>query len=312
MLLSILNIVAPVFLVIGAGYLAVHRGLFSDSMVTGLMRFAVQFAVPCLLFRATSTMDLSAAYDWRAMLAFYSGSTFNFALISLLVWKFFGRRPGEAVAVAFGALFSNLLLLGLPISERAWGSENLATSYAIVSVHAPYCYLVGITTMEMLRADGRSLSATARIVVTNMFRNSLMIGLGLGFIVNLSQWQLPGALVSAIDILAGAALPAALFGLGGVLTRYSMTHRIGEVSSITVLSLFLHPGIALLLCTFFDLAEQITRSVVLMAAMAPGLNAYLFADMYQRGQGTAAGTVLSSTIISVFSISAWLWILEAL
>jgi hypothetical protein len=312
MLSTIFDIVAPVFLVIGAGYLAVRQGLFSDGMVDGLMRFAIQFAVPCLLFRATSTMDLGSAYDWRLMSAFYVGSTTSFTLATLMAWRLFGRTPGEAVAVGFGALFSNLVLLGLPISERAWGSgvEAMAPAYAIVSVHAPFCYLLGITTMELVRADGRSLTETATVVARAMFRNSLMIGIGLGFLVNLSGLSLPVALVSSVDILARAALPAALFGLGGTLTRYSIKGSLGEAGTISALSLVLHPGISFGICHLLDVSDRLTGAVVLMAAMAPGVNGYLFASMYHRGQSTAASTVLLGTAASVLSVSVWLGILD--
>lgn len=120
MLSIIFDIVAPVFLVIGAGYLAARRGLLSGNMIDGLMKFAIQFAVPCLLFRATSTMDLGTAYDWRLMSAFYIGSTTSFAVATLLARNLFGRSPGESVAVGFCALFSNLVLLGL-LSRSAPG-----------------------------------------------------------------------------------------------------------------------------------------------------------------------------------------------
>ncbi len=309
MFFYILNTVAPVFLVIAAGYTAVRRKWFGISMVDGLMKFAIQFAVPCLLFGATSTMDLGSAYEWRLMLSFYTGSTVSFAVATLVAWKLYGRRPGEAVAVGFSALFSNLVLLGLPISERAWGAESLSPAYALVSVHAPFCYLLGITAMELLRADGRSLPETARVVVSSMFRNSLMIGLGLGFIVNLSGVVLPEFVTSAIDMLARAALPAALFGLGGVLTRYTLSEQLAEATSISVFSLILHPLLTWLLCMLLGVEDNAMRVVVLMAAMAPGVNAYLFANMYQRGQGTAASTVLLGTGASVISISVWLLIL---
>lgn len=314
MLSIILDIVAPVFLVIGAGYLAVRGGVFRDSFVDGLMRFAIQFAVPCLLFRATSTMDLGTAYDWRLMGAFYLGSTASFAAATLLARRLFGRTPGEAVAVGFGALFSNLVLLGLPISERAWGADShgMASAYAIVSVHAPYCYLLGITSMELLRADGRSLAETARVVARAMFRNSLMIGIALGFVVNLGGLQLPGALTSAVDIVARAALPVALFGLGGTLTRYALKASLGEAATVSAMSLVVHPGISLAVCRWLEVPKDLTSAVVLMAAMAPGVNAYLFASMYDRGQGTAASAVLLGTAVSVLSVSAWLWLLRAL
>ncbi|RLA39679.1 MAG: AEC family transporter, partial [Gammaproteobacteria bacterium] len=220
MLVEILNIVAPVFIVVGAGYLAVKGRVIGDQPIDQLMKFAIQFAIPCLLFRATSTIDLASAFEWRMLAAYYVAAISCFAITFFIIRNFFGRRPGEAVGVAFAALFSNLVLLGLPISERAWGVDSMAPNFALVSVNAPICYLIGITAMELLRADGRSAAQTVRTVVNAMFRNSLMIGIGLGFIVNISGVALPSALIGAIDLLARASLPVALFALGGVLTRY--------------------------------------------------------------------------------------------
>lgn len=310
MFFHILNIIAPIFLVIAVGYAAVYRKLLTDDMVDGLMKFALLFAIPCLLFNATSTMDLGTAYDWRLMLAFYGGATISFILASLIARKVFSRPPGEAVAVGFGGLFSNLVLIGLPISERAWGHEQITPIYAIVSLHAPYCYLIGITTMELLRSDGRSLFDTAQVVVKAMFRNSLMIGIGLGFMVNFSGITLPETITDATALLARAALPAALFGLGGILVRYKMADSLAEAGSISIVSLFVHPTLAWAICQLLGVEDHLMRMVVLVAAMAPGLNAYLFATLYQRGQGTAASLVLLATVMSVFTVSFWLWLLH--
>jgi predicted permease len=306
MLTEILNIVAPVFIVVGAGYLAVRTRLISAGPIDHLMKFAISFAIPCLLFLATSSIDLSAAFDWRMLLAFYAAAIGSFIAAFFIVKNFFARRPGEAVGIAFAALFSNLVFLGLPISERAWGIDSMGPNFALVSVNAPICYLIGITAMELLRADGRSAVATMRIVVNAIFRNSLMIGIGLGFIVNLGGLRLPEALIGAVDLLARASLPVGLFALGGVLTRYSLSKSLGEASVISVLSLIVQPAMTLLLCRLLEMSEGLTRSVVLMAAVAPGLNAYLFASMYNRGLDAAASTVLLSTLLSVFSVSAWL------
>jgi hypothetical protein len=306
MLVEILNIVAPVFLVIAAGYLAVRSGITSAEAIDQLMKFAIQFAIPCLLFRATSTIDLDVAFGWRIMLAYYLAASACFVAAFFVVKSFFKRRPGEAVGVAFAALFSNLVMLGLPISERAWGVDNLAPSYALVAVNAPICYLIGITAMEFLRADGRGVVATSRIVLKAMFRNSLMIGIGLGFLVNLGGIALPGALLAAIELLARAALPVALFALGGVLTRYTLSKSLGEAGLIVVLSLIIQPALTLLLAWQLQLPPATTKSIVLMSAVAPGLNAYLFASMYNRGTEAAASAVLLSTILAGFTVSAWL------
>ena len=96
MLGEILNIVAPVFLVVGAGYLAVRIGLFGKEPIDHLMKFAITFAIPCLLFRATSTIDLAAAFDWRILLAYYGAAFAGFILTYFAARKVFRRRPGEA------------------------------------------------------------------------------------------------------------------------------------------------------------------------------------------------------------------------
>ena len=47
---ALLDVILPVFGVIGMGYLAVRLGYFKDSAVDGLMSFTQSFAIPCLLF----------------------------------------------------------------------------------------------------------------------------------------------------------------------------------------------------------------------------------------------------------------------
>ncbi|MGB0498987.1 MAG: AEC family transporter, partial [Rubricella sp.] len=186
-MLGVLQVVLPVFLIIGAGYLAVRAGLFAQSAVDGLMVFTQGFAIPCLLFAGIARLDLGQVFDWRLLLSFYTGATVCFFLGILGARLIFRRRPGESVAIGFGALFSNSVLLGLPIMERAYGADALAANFAIIAIHAPFCYFLGITAMEIARADGRGAADTARAVANAMFRNALMIGLALGFAVNLGS-----------------------------------------------------------------------------------------------------------------------------
>ncbi len=310
MILPILFVVLPVFLVIGGGYAATRAGIFSSSAVDGLMVFTQSFAIPCLLFRALVDLDLGAVFDPRLIVSFYAAALTAFGLGVLGARRLFHRRPGEAVAIGFCALFSNSVLLGLPIMERAFGKAALDPTFAIVSIHAPFCYLVGITMMEHVRADRRSFVDTTRAIGRALFRNALMIGLALGFAVNLLGLELPGPVRSAIDMMASAALPAALFGLGGIFTRYRIRASMAEAGMITVLSLVVHPAIAYGLAHYvFDLPLEFVRAAVLTAAMAPGVNSYVFASLYSRGQAQAASAILLATALSVLTASAWIALL---
>jgi predicted permease len=310
-MLGVLEVVLPVFLVVGAGYAAVRSGLFPNLAVDGLLVYTQSFAVPVLLFSALYRLDLHASFDLSLLASYYAGSVICFALAGVLALKVFHRRPGESIAIAFAALFPNTVLLGLPIATRAYGADALAPYFAIIALHAPFCYLLGITAMEFARADGRGPAATAVATAKAMFRNALMIGVMLGLAANLAGIRVPEAAMAAVGMVSASALPTALFALGGVLTRYAIRSALGEAGMVTFISLMVHPAIGFVLATqVYDLSVDYVRAVVVLAAMAPGINAYVFANMYSRAVDVAASTVLIATGVSVLSVAFWRYCLR--
>ena len=303
---ALVDIILPVFLVIGAGYLAVWRGLFSDSAVDGLMRFTQGFAIPCLLFRAIAEIDLGAEFSAPLLLAFYLGAAAGF-VTGLFGARALGRSWEDSVAIGFCGLFSNSVLLGLPIAERAFGTESLRFNYAIIAIHAPFCYLLGVTVMELVRARDEPLSGLPRKVLNAMFHNALVIGIALGFFVNLTGLPLPGTVGDALDLIIRAALPAALFGLGGILFRYRPEGDVRIIGLICASSLILHPAIGYGAGRALGLSVDQIRAVVLTAAMAPGINTYIFASIYGTAQRSAASGVLIGTGLSILTV--WLWLI---
>ena len=309
---ALLDVILPVFLVIGFGYAAVRAKLLTEPAVDGLMRFAQNFAVPCLLFRSIAHLDLSVAYDLGLMTSFYAGAFAGFFACFLGTMLIFRRPMPDAVAIGFAGLFSNSLLLGLAITERAYGTAALQGNYAIISLHAPMLYGFGIALMEWARSRGRGLSGLGlmRQIVRAILSQSLVIGILAGFAVNLAGNPLPDFFWSGVDMVARAAIPVALFGLGGVLVRYRIEGDIGPVLMVTAASLILHPAITWALGTqVFNLGPDALRSAVVTAAMAPGVNAYMFAHMYGVGKRVNASSVLIATAVSILTTWGWLHLL---
>jgi malonate transporter len=311
-LVVVFETILPVFFVVTAGWLCRKTGVLADSVTSGLLSFTIQIAAPVLLFRAMYRLDVGEAFDWRLMVGFYSGAILCFALAVLGARRFFGARPGESIAIGFAALFSNSLMLGVPISARAYGEASLGPNFAILSIHAPLCYLIGITAMEMSRADGRGFAATAAATVKAMFRNALTIGIAVGLAFNFTGTHLPAPVLAGVDMIARAALPVALFALGGALTRYRLREGIGPAVMIAALGLGLHPLVTFTLTSgVFGLPDGMVRAATVTAAMPPGVNAYVFAAIYARAVGTAASSILLATGLSVVTISVWLMVLGA-
>ncbi len=306
---ALLDVILPVFLVLGFGYAAAWRRLISDEGIEGLMKFAQGFAIPCLLFRAISTLDLGQEFDLALLGSYYGGALAGFAAGLFGARLLFGRPWEDSVAIGFCCLFSNSLLLGLPITERAYGTDALAANYAIVAIHAPLCYLVGIGTMEAVRGRGAGIGRTLLNILKSLASNALVIGIALGFFVNLTGLPLPGVLTDALDLMIRAALPAALFGLGGILFHYRPEGDLRTVAFMAAISLVLHPVVTWGLGRAAGLTTEQFRSAVLTASMAPGVNAYLFASMYGVAKRVAATAVLLATAMSIVTIWVWLAIL---
>ncbi|NOD82903.1 AEC family transporter [Ruegeria sp. HKCCD6119] len=306
MLQSLIDVILPVFLVIGAGYTATRTGYFKEAHVDGLMKFTQGFAIPCLLFLAIAHLDLSASFDPRLLASFYSAAALCFTTGLFGARIIFGRDWEDCVAIGFCCLFSNSVLLGLPITERAYGPENLTGNYAIIAFHSPFCYGVGITVMEVVRNRGHGGMRMARSVLSAMFKNALILGITLGFLVNLSGLAIPAVVDEALGLITRAALPGALFALGGVLVKYKPEGDLRTIAYVCCISLMLHPSLVWVFGKSTSLPQDLFRSGVLNAAMAPGFNAYIFANMYGRAKRVAASAVLIGTASSILTV--WLWL----
>ncbi|MTI01884.1 AEC family transporter [Roseibium sp. RKSG952] len=309
MLQSLINVILPVFLVIGAGYASTRLGYFKEIHIDGLMKFTQGFAIPCLLFLAIAHLDLSASFDPRLLASFYTAAALCFTAGMFGARLIFKRDWEDCVAIGFCCLFSNSVLLGLPITERAYGPDSLTGNYAIIAFHSPFCYGVGITVMEVIRNRGHGSARMVKSVFSAMFKNALILGIALGFLVNLSGMIIPAVVDEALDLITRAALPGALFALGGVLVKYKPEGDLVAISFVCCISLILHPALVWMFGSLTALPQDLFRSGVLTAAMAPGFNGYIFASIYGRAKRVAASSVLIGTGVSILSVWMWLTLL---
>ena len=306
---SLLDVIIPVFLIIGFGYCTVWIKLFSIDTIDGLMKFTQNFAIPVLLFNAISKVDLLNIFNLNLFFSFYIGATAGFIIGFLGSHYIFNRPLEDSVAIGFCCLFSNSVMLGLPITERAYGNNALQHNFAIVSIHAPFCYFLGITVMELIKSTEKSVSRKSVIILKAMFSNALVIGIVLGFLVNIFGVNLAKSIQASVDMITGVALPAALFGMGGILYQYRPEGDAGPIIMICAVSLIIHPAIVWGFGHQLNLTDAQMRSAVITAAMAPGINTYVFANMYGTAKRVASTGVLLSTALSICTVWVWLSLL---
>jgi len=309
---ALLDVILPIFLVLGAGYFSAKWGIMSEATIDGVMKFAQTIALPAMLFISMAKLDLSSAFDPGLLISFYAGVLICAVAGFAAAYYLFKRTAMESVAVGFCACFSNSLQLGLPITERAFGPDALAGNYAIISIHSPLILSVGIALMEWPKVRGQGLETRALSlrILRSIVTQPLVIGIGLGIALNVSGLSLPESGSAAVNMLARAGIPAALFGLGGVLVRYKPEGDMRLIGVVCAISLLLHPTVTWLIgAKFFALGVDQIRSAVVNAAMAPGVNAFIFANIYGVAKRISASAVLLGTVATLFTAWGWLEIL---
>ena len=311
MLIQIAILILPVFLIIVFGFLCRKLDILIDKDIDALVRFCQNIGIPILLFYNILNLNLNIVFEVGMWFSYYS-SLFACFLIGFLATRyFFFQRTADAIAFGFCAMFSNGVLLGLPICELVFGNESLSINYGIIVGHGPICYLLGIICMEVANSNSGSFGRSIISSIKPIFSNNLSIGILSGLILNLVGFQFPLIVNNSLKIFIVSSIPLALFSLGGVLYKYQISKDLQISIFLIFVSLVFHPLIVFSLGTYsFSVDKEILANGVIMAAMAPGLNAYFFANMYNAGKEVIASTIFIGTIITIFSVTTWIFIIQ--
>ncbi len=310
-MLSVLNIVLPVFLLVGVGYVAVRFARFPQTGIAGMIAFVNNYAAPCLLFRAMLEVDFGAVFDVRILGGFYIGSFSALGVGILVAILVFARKLSAAIIIGFSGAFTNAILLGFPILQRAYGEEALPVLFSIVAFQAPLMLTSSTIFLEFSRRQEAAVWPTLKGALRRIVTNPLVLGIGLGVLGNISGLVLPEALDVLTKTLAGAVVPVALFGLGGALTAYGLSQNWRQAGGVAAVKLFVHPAIAwVVMVPLLGVPIEIARYGVLLAAMPTGINAYIFSTTNREAEDVAANAILMTTLVSIASISIWLLLLS--
>ena len=310
MLFKITLVVLPVFLLIAGGFISSSLNLMKRQSVDGLAKFCQDFGIPFLLFFNLAILDLSSAFNIELLIFFYISMIFSFIIISSAAYFIFKQPYNNSIILGFCAMFSNGVLLGLPISELAFGKKSLFINYTIIIGHAPLCYLVGITFIEVAKIKNASYLFGIKRYLKAILLNNLTLGILLGIGCNLFKFEFSPTTEEFLKSSTSLIIPISLFTMGGVLYHYRVSKNYKIPAAIVSTSLLIQPAVVYFLGSqFSNIETDHLRNAVIMGAMAPGLNAYFFANMYGECRDIVATTILASTVLTVFSSTLWIYFL---
>ncbi len=308
------EIVLSIFGLIGIGYAAVRTGIVRPAVADHLAEFVFVIAVPVLLFRTLATADFSGSSPWRLWGVYFLVMAATWILADRSTRHFFGFDARRGLVAGMSATYSNLVLIGIPLVDRALGEQGMIVVLLLVSIHTPLVMFVTVIANEWLvaregearRIDRALLWTLAQPLVTN----PLLIGVAAGAFWRIAGLPLTGAPATVVDSLARVAGPIALFSVGAALMNYGIGRQVRPAILLATLKLLLMPALVLAGALAVGLPPLTVEALPLLAATPTGVNAYIVASRFGTGQALASNTLLYSTGAGIATVGLWLALLR--
>lgn len=303
---DVLSITAPIFIIIGFGYLAVKSGLMPREAMPLLGRFVLYFTLPALIFGTLSQMQVSEViqFDFLTIYAIGSlGALLGGIALNRLI---FNTDLAEASVRGMGMSASNSAFIGYPVLLQVFGSAPTQPFTMALLVENILILPLALILIEYGKRDagtGEPLLQVWRRIFMRILRSPLIIAILAGLICASLQLSIPSALDRSLEMLAMASVGTALFVIGGSLVGTRVNDSLGSISLVAAGKLLLHPLLILLLVMLWrDFDPQLEKAVILAAAM-PMLSVFpIIGSNYGYGR-QCAGMLLVTTALSFITLT---------
>ena len=281
--LTVLEIVAPVFLLAAVGFAWVKMGY--EYRVEFVTRFAMTLSVPCLIFTALMKTEIDAS----ALAALSLASLVAYGAVTLLMWLVVWLGGLDRRTFLAPLIFGNTGNLGMPLALFAFGETGLGYAVVVFAVMAILSFTFGI----WLVSGGGSLS--------KVIKEPLVFATLLGGLFLWQGWETPTFLTNALDLIGQMAIPMMLITLGVAVARLKPSNFTGPIV-LSVLKAVLCAGSAALIGSWFGLGPVALAVLIVQIATPVAVTSYLLAEKYGADADSVAGLVVVSTLLSVVSL----------
>ncbi|UFS57103.1 AEC family transporter [Comamonadaceae bacterium M7527] len=298
---QLLLALAPVFVLIGLGWFSARMAWMKLASIADLSKVVFYLFMPALLFRTMANAHLEQL-DLAPIAAYFTAALLVFAVV--LWWR------GASVASAtwaLGAVFSNTVMIGIPLVSLAFGPNGLVTLLTVVAVHAMVLLTVGTIAAELsLQTANSAQNASLWRGVLKAVRQSVVhpvpIPIFCGLLFAQTELVLPQVIDQPMRLLASAFGPVALVMLGATTFYQGGKSQMVQAIPMLAIKLLLLPLAVGLSAWAYGLAPMAVAVLVMCAALPAGANVFIFSQRYGQSQDLVATGVTLGTVVCMLTL----------
>ncbi len=299
--------VAPMFIVMAVGVLVRRRGMLGEEDVKRMNKMVFNVLFPVLMFSNLYGKEIKSAADLKLMITAVT------ILLTLYLCTFVFVLHIEKDRKCRGAMIqaiyrSNFVIMGIPIVENIFGSDNLALTSVMITVIVPIYNVLAVITLEIFRGG----KLTAGHVAAGILKNPLIMGAIIGLLAVVTNLKLPYFAENTVDLIAGAATPMALLLLGASFNINSVEKYKKKIIVCVIGRLVVIPAIALSVGVMMGFRDMALVTLICIFAAPTAVSSFTMAQQMDSDAQLAGNCVIFSSMFSCLTMFCWIFALKSM
>ena len=310
----VVSALLPVVLLIFIGFVAGRTRLVRGESVRDLSNLVFLVLSQALLFRTMATSHVEQL-DFRPVMQYFlvAGALFFGMLVV------YGRNSRASV-MALAGIYSNTLMIGVPLVGLVYGQSGQVLLFTLISLHALILLSLATLVLEVQVArehaarSGASLSIwrTVGSAIKTSIIHPVPMPILLGIAYSLTGWGLHPVIDKPLLLLSGAFGPLALLLVGVTLSQTPVGTHFMPALRLSLVKTVLHPLLMVVVGWLLGLRGMPLGVMALAAALPIGANVFLFSQRYRKEEELVTAAVAVSTAVTLVTITVVLALLPLL
>lgn len=305
--------VITLFLVVFAGIYARKINILDASSTKKLSAFLLNITQPLMIvtsfqidFDAEKLKEGAGIFVLSVIVHLFTAAAAFFLFKPV---KDYERRKVFQMCVIFG----NCAFLGYPVLRVVFG-DDLGVFYgAFYTIFFNiFIWTYGVYLISKKDSSQNKSEDKIKFPVKKIFLNAGMISSVIGIIIFVLRIKMPLVLFNSAKLVGDMTFPLAMVIIGSLICNIKLKEIFADRQNyyFIFIKLLLIPAIILFACRLLNLPKIYIYMGALMSAMPSAANAAIFAETYESDAKCGAADVGLSTLFSIISIPAIIWLIE--
>lgn len=306
-IIFIAETVLPVFSIIALGYILKRNGFINENFIILSSKIVFTIALPCMIFTEISQINIKEQFNTEVIIYLIFATLVSF-VISWIAVKPLRVEPKDEAAFIQGSFRGNFAIVGLALISNMYGSSEVAEATIMLVFVLPTYNILSIIALTLPIRNSKTVSLGR--MVSDIILNPLIVAVIVALVFSFFQITPPPVALKTVNLIARIAIPLALLGIGGSLSKQGVLQSSHLSTIATILKIVVFPILLTLGAYFYGFRDSDLILLFILFSSPTAVVSFIMAEAMGANSQLASSIILLTTVFSAVTISTGLLILR--